>query len=119
MRRCVLGFIARSLGERGVFVLRDWDNSHANLEVWYDITHGWTPALPVESLPALPSALRLAPQTNYSSWATYEAQAAEAGLVLNVTLQHAQLQLMPAQMAEGDAAWPQRNFEAMFTRASR
>ena len=67
---------------------------------------------------ALPSALRLAPQTNYSAWATYEAQAAEAGLVLNVTLQHAQHKLTPVQMAEGDAAWPQRNFEAIFTRAS-
>ena len=71
-----------------------------------------------ERLPSLPSALRLAPQTNYSAWATYEAQAAEAGLVLNATLQQALHGLTPAQMAEGDAAWPQRNFEALFTRAS-
>ena len=99
-------------------MLRDWDNSHANLEVWYDVTHGWTPALPAESLPAAPSALRLAPQTNYSSWATYAAQAAEVGLVLNVTLQLAQHRLLPMQMTEGDAPWPQRNFEAIFTRAS-
>ena len=99
-------------------MLRDWDNSHADLEVWYDVTHGWTPALPADRLPTLPSALRLAPQTNYSAWATYEAQAAEAGLVLNVTLQRAQHKLTPVQMAEGDEAWPQRNFEAIFTRAS-
>ena len=38
--------------------------------------------------------------------------------MLNVTLQHAQHKLTPVQMAEGDAAWPQRNFEAIFTRAS-
>ena len=99
-------------------MLRDWDNSHADLEVWYDVTHGWTPALPADRLPTLPSALRLVPQTNYSTWATYEAQAAEAGLVLNVTLQRAQHKLTPVQMAEGDEAWPQRNFEAIFTRAS-
>ena len=43
MRQCVFGFIARSLGENGVFVLRDWDNSHADLEVCYDVTHGWPP----------------------------------------------------------------------------
>ena len=99
-------------------MLRDWDNSHANLEVWYDVTHGWMPALPADRLPALPPALRLAPQTNYSAWATYEAQAAEVGLVLNVTLQLAQHRLLPMQMTEGDAPWPQRNFEAIFTRAS-
>ena len=81
-------------------------------------THGWSPALPADRLPSLPSALRLAPQTNYSAWATYEAQAAEAGLVRNATLQQALHGLTPAQMAEGDAAWPQRNFEALFTRAA-
>ena len=69
----------------------------------YDVTHGWSPALPVDRLPSLPSALRLAPQTNYSAWATYEAQAAEAGLVLNATLQQALHGLTPPQMAEGAA----------------
>ena len=63
-------------------------------------------------------ALKLAPGTNYSSWATYEAQAAAAGLVLNATLQREQLRLMPSQMAEGDDAWPQRNFEALFSLSS-
>jgi SAM-dependent methyltransferase len=118
MRHCVLEFVARVLRPRGTFVLRDWDNSHANLEVWYDVTHAWTPALPADSLPAAASALKLAPGTNYSSWATYEAQAAAAGLVLNATLQREQLRLMPSQMAEGDDAWPQRNFEALFSLSS-
>ena len=38
--------------------------------------------------------------------------------MLNTTLQQALHGLTPVQMGEGDAAWPQRNFEAIFTRAS-
>ena len=47
-------------------------------------------------------------------------QAAAAGLVLNASLQLAMSGAMPTTMAQGNdtyEAWPQRNFEAFFSRA--
>tara|TARA_B110001452_G_C15135472_1_gene395458 strand:- start:257 stop:538 length:282 start_codon:yes stop_codon:yes gene_type:complete len=59
-------------------VLREWDNSPSrlappasSLEVWFDVIHSYTPALPASALPSRAAELRLAPSTNYSSWATY------------------------------------------------
>ena len=126
MRGCVYGFLARLLGERGTFVLREWDNSpsrHAppssSLEVWFDVAHSFTPALPASTLPASASELRIAPGTNYSSWATYYAQAFAAGLILNTTLQWRLTGAMPTTLAHGNTtfeAWPLRNFEAVLSK---
>lgn len=73
--------------------------------------------MPSSQLPAAAAALRLAPNTSYSQWTTYEAQAAEQRLVLNTSLQLAPIAgltegLTPMQMAE---TWPGRNFVAVFT----
>ena len=83
------------------------------------MTHSYTPALPAASLPSSAAELRLAPETNYSSWATYYAQAFEAGLVLNATLQWRLAGAMPTTMAHGNTtfdAWPLRNFEAILSK---
>ena len=113
LRTCVYTLIAAVLAPGGVFVLREWDNS-GNLEVWFDLSHSWMPALAEDVLPGSPAALRLAPQTDYSSWDIYQEQARAAGLELNESLQQAVHSMSPSQMAE---TWPGRNFEALFSRA--
>lgn len=115
MRECVLAFLRRVLAPaRGAaFLLREWDDASGRTEIWFDLAHAlpsW--AMPATQLPSEPGALRQH-GCSYSSWQTYEAQAAAAGLAHNRSVQQAMFGSTPLEMANG--AYPARNFEAVFT----
>eukprot|EP00966_Prymnesium_polylepis_P255215 5896451-Prymnesium_polylepis.1 len=50
-----------------------------SLQIWFDLSHSWSAALPAEKLPASAEELRLAPRTDYSPWEVYEAQPSFVG----------------------------------------
>ena len=91
MRECVLAFLRRVLAPAhgAAFLLREWDDASGRTEIWFDLAHAlpsW--AMPATQLPSEPGALRQH-GCSYSSWQTYEAQAAAAGLVHNRSVQQA------------------------------
>ena len=115
MRECVLAFLRRVLAPaRGAaFLLREWDDASGRTEIWFDLAHAlpsW--AMPASQLPSEPGALQQH-GCGYSSWQTYEAQAAAAGLAHNRSVQQAMFGSTPLEMANG--GYPARNFEAVFT----
>ena len=76
------------------------------------MTHSYTPALPAASLPSSAAELRLAPETNYSSIATFKQQFERAGLGHDRALQQLASGLTPEELADSTF---DRNFEAFFS----
>ena len=114
MRSCVLRFIRAVLRPEPAatsFALLEWDNKEGELEIWFDI-QGHTWGGPGGAAPATPSTLKVWPETNYSSIATFKQQFERAGLGYDRALQQLASGRSPEELADSTF---DRNFEAFFS----